>query len=217
MIVASIKNRTENWKTAKTFVPLKNSGLYRLARILGEEEAAPQDQIRMQLFWKGMRDHRHQDREPYSEEGIAERFNRLFPNLRDDVAGHVDRNGRKFEILKPDNYLADTEDRRKRLLSNLLHTEIDIVAESKTRLFIGEAKNEMGLDANRELILVHQLIRQYVMAKILLEILGCCKNIVPFVVVGTKRNLQVDFLIRNKDWLKESNVLEWKSIRNLRK
>ena len=133
------------------------------------------------------------------------------------MAGHVDRKGRKFEKLEPENCLADTEDQRKKLLSNLLQTEIDIVAESKTRLYIGDAKIEMNLGPNRELIFVHQLLRQYVIAKILLEILGCCKRIVSFVVGRFKRNLQVDFLIRNKGWLKESNILEWESIRNLRK
>ena len=218
MIIHSIKNRTENWKTAKTFVPLMEQGIHRLARILGEDKTVPEHEVHMQLFWKGMRDHSHENPKPYSQDEVAKRFNSLFPNLRNHVKAHA-KYKRKFEDLIQDNYRADTEDQKRKLLSNLLHTEIDIVVESPHSLFIGEAKYQMSFDANRKLILVHQLIRQYVMAKILAEIVQCPnmqrpKEVIPFIVGGSKRSLQVDFLI-DQGWLKESNILNWEEIEAL--
>ena len=41
---------------------------------------------------------------------------------------------------------------------------IDIVLETTDRLFIGEAKLESTLGSDSDHVLVHQLIRQYVMA-----------------------------------------------------
>ena len=67
------------------------------------------------------------------------------------------------------------------------------------------------------LILVHQLVRQYVMATILIEISQNLpkKRIIPFVVGDKRRSLkktyQVTFMI-GQGWLSEENVLEWGDI-----
>ena len=141
MIISSINNRTENWKTAETFVPLLKSGIHSLARELGEKETTSKSDIHMQLYWKGMRDHQHQDPGHYSQDDIAERFNRLFPNLHKSVSEYRrDEDDRGFKELNVDNYVANTPRQRKALLSNLLHTEIDIVVESPQNLFIGEGE-----------------------------------------------------------------------------
>ena len=65
---------------------------------------------------------------------------------------------------------------------------IDIVLETTNRLFIGEAKLESALGSDSDHVLVHQLIRQYVMAHILLDVLVNravydSREVVPFVVV----------------------------------
>ena len=73
----------------------------------------------------------------------------------------------------------------------------------------------MNFDASRKLNLVHQLIRQYVMATILVDILASDKKVVPFVVGGSRRSLQVDFLVK-QGWLNPNNVLEWKDVKALR-
>ena len=68
--------------------------------------------------------------------------------------------------------------------NNLLNTEIDIVLESPNHLFIGEAKSEMGFSPRSNRVLVHQLVRQYVTARILLAYvnLNCKKSVIPFIV-----------------------------------
>ena len=71
--------------------------------------------------------------------------------------------------MQPRNYDVSTKDRMANLGNNLVNTEIDIVLQSPNHLFIGEAKHEMTFGANGRLVLVHQLIRQYVMAKILMD------------------------------------------------
>ena len=113
------------------------------------------------------------------------------------------------------------EELKNKLFSNLMGTEIDIVLESRSHLFVGEAKDEMDLGSNGSLILVHQLIRQYVMARILV----CClvsedkitpKTVVPFVVrnkLDGREQAQVDFM-KKQGWLKEDNVLTWEDIEN---
>ena len=67
MAILGITNRTENWKTARYFAPLFEHRSVRLARRLltEEEERAtlqPGD-VRLELFWYGMRDYLHQQGE----------------------------------------------------------------------------------------------------------------------------------------------------------
>ena len=65
---------------------------------------------------------------------------------------------------------------------------------------------------------MHQLIRQYVMASLLVDRLGVKKQVVPFVVwsraKGQRRPKQVNFMIQ-QGWLKEDNVLTWEDIEKL--
>ena len=67
--------------------------------------------------------------------------------------------------------------------------------------------------------MVHQLIRQYVMARILIRVMGSEKGVVPFLVVAdadhTKRTGQVRFMAEQVKWLKPKNVLTWGDIRRL--
>ena len=56
-----------------------------------------------------------------------------------------------------------------KLRDNLINTEVDVVLESPDSLFIGEVKDVSDFGADSRYVLVHQLIRQYVTATILIE------------------------------------------------
>ena len=72
----------------------------------------------------------------------------------------------------------------------------------------------MSLGADSRLVLVHQLIRQYVMAKILVDMTGNRKRVVPFVVGCNERQLQIQFML-NQGWMKKRHILEWEDIGQL--
>ena len=90
---------------------------------------------------------------------------RLFPKLRDKI-----RTFDGFNVIQPHNYDIASGDQRQRLLNNLLNTEIDVVVKSPERLYIGEAKYKSGFHADGNLVLVHQIVRQYVMARLLIHV-----------------------------------------------
>ena len=184
-----------------------------LARKLGEPQHTETGEIYLELYWKGMRDHLYRDRTKDDSNDFADCYERLFPDLRKRIA----LSG-SFRPLNNLNYDISTEEGKTGLRNNLVNTEVDIVLESPSCLYIGEAKHEMSFGADGQLVLVHQLIRQYVMAKILVDHLKRKKEVVPFVIGDdTKklmRNGQVDFMIR-QGWLKEANVLEWSEVKDL--
>ena len=86
--------------------------------------------------------------------------------------------------------------------------------ESQHALFIGEAKGEMSLGADSKLVLVHQLIRQYVMANILVDLIGIRKRVIPFVVGCNERQRQIEFMVA-QGWMKERHILGWDQIDHL--
>ena len=65
-------------------------------------------------------------------------------------------------------------------------------------------------------MLVHQLIRQYAMAWILILERSKNKKVVPFVVGGKKEQSQIRFMIK-QGWLVEDNVLCWEQINEIAK
>ena len=203
MTVLGIENRTENWKTAVYFSPLFGGGSYHLAKRLGAEPRPRPGEVRLELFWRGMRDLLHQrklQRKTIKRE-LVDLYIARFSSLRNDVEEF-----QEFRLLRPENYDVSTEDRKGNLVNNLSNTEIDVVLETPNHLFIGEVKHEMSFGANGKLVLVHQLIRQYVMATIFVEISKNRprKRVIPFVVgdgVGSlKKTSQVRFMI-SQGWL----------------
>ena len=219
MAILGITNRTENWKTATYFAPLFGHASARVARRLlpdAQEQAALQpSDVRLELFWRGIRDYISQ-RGGSSLDAVdfAERYERLFPTLHQEVTDF-----QEFRPLKAWNYKADTAEKRSRLESNLRNTEFDIVLESPTHLFIGEAKHEMSFGASSRDVLTHQLIRQYVTAHVLLDLLGDQKKeVVPFVVAdditAIHKKKQVRFML-DQQWMRRENVLEWGEIEAL--
>ena len=228
MGILGIENRTENWKTARVFSPFfeDSAACYRLAEKIDAPPSNPSSETRFELYWKGMRDYINSPLDGASaptRQDLAECYNCLFPGLRDEI----EKSGR-FPKLQDHNYRASSEDtkkrlcRQRRLYNNLFYTEIDIVLETPNRLFVGEAKLESKLAGKGHYILVHQLIRQHVMEKILIDICDSKQEIkkeVAHFLVGDKDELnelnnsaQVKFM-KEQGWLKK--VLSWDDITKL--
>lgn len=228
MSIVGINNRTENWKTAYELAPFFRDGsaCAKLARTLDEGDSPTGNEVKIELFWKGMRD--YADKIEESEKDIlkancATVYRELFPDLHDEIKKFSERarnTGSRglLQTPKDKNYAVPESDNIDGLWDNLFNTEIDIVLETPHSLFIGEAKAEAGLDAKGGYVLVHQLIRQYVTARILLHVMGSRKGVVPFLVVADAdyigRTGQVQFMI-SQEWLKKENVLTWGDIRGL--
>ncbi len=229
MAILGIKNRTENWKTTVYFSPFMSCGSARaaLAQRLGEPENTPGKDIRIELFWKGVRDYLKQNalnsRDMFDD--FAQSYRDRFDDLREEISSFDG-----FKDLKGWNYDASTKYPTRveraaasdKLSDNLENTEIDIILQTPDRLFIGEAKDEGSLGTESDYVLVHQLIRQYVTASILVELLHSDKIVVPFVVgrsdkiAGLRSTRQVAFML-SKKWLKSQNVLSWDELATLAK
>ena len=211
--ILGIENRTENWRTTVYFSPMFSEKSYKFAEVLGATPAFSPAAVRIELFWKGIRDYRH--REGISrkdlERKVVEAYDRNFSNLREDVLGF-----QEFAKLERGHYVSDGEGAESRLTNNLLGTEIDVVLETPKHLFIGEVKHESTFGADGKLVLVHQLVRQYVTATILLQIAGENKEVIPFVVGDStdylKKTSQVRFMI-SQGWLSQANVLDWGDVK----
>lgn len=222
MGILSIVNRSENWKTARHFIRLDAEARVRLVQRLGKTAGPAGGQVRLELFWRGMRDYLHSRSGSGKkwEEDLARRYDRLFPELRRDIDGFD--GGTRFARLRPGNYDISCQENVRALFSNLRNTEIDVVIEAPGHLFIGEAKHESILRGNGRNVLVHQFVRQYVMARILVELIAednddKVMKVVPFIVADEKnlrkvrRRTQVRFMMR-KGWLSEENILSWNEI-----
>ena len=210
-ILGIIENRTENWKTARIFAPFFQADALQLAQRLAKPLGATVEDVWLELFWKGMRDflavqkQNHKDERHWKDQ-IGRIYGKCFSGLRDQVESHDD-----FRALKEHNYNGDDVDG---LYDNLCNTEIDIVIQTNHHLFIGEAKGESDLHARSDLVLVHQLVRQFVMANILVELCDSSRKVVPFVVGVNKKQQQVQFMM-NQGWLREENILSWECVKNL--
>ena len=227
MGILGIANRTENWKTVRHFFrPSMEVRVGLIRRLCGDE--VPASEIKLELFWYGVRDYiqaymdchgADRDKDEVKrilEERFSDHYFGGFSNLREDIR----KRGYGLQVSQPRNYSPTNQEDKSKLYTNLQNTEVDIVLETPGHLFIGEAKNESDLGANPDLVLVHQLIRQYVMARILVELKESDKKVVPFVVVNStklktvKNKAQVKFMI-DQCWLKGCNILSWDCIKQL--
>ena len=238
MGILGITNRTENWKTARSFAPFFTDECARIRLVnrllepLGEAHEVQEGTAKIELFWKGVRDYLKRENLKSKEgaEALRQSYLKEFCNLRETIEDF----NRSYEHNKEVSTFNDLEDRNydasmlyktrisDKLTDNLRNTEIDVVLETQNYLFIGEAKQESPLDAKSQYILVHQLIREYVTAKILVDITRCDKQVVPFVVgdsknLGSLRNTaQVKFMV-HQCWLTEENILSWDCIEGIAK
>ena len=224
MAILGITNRTENWKTALYFSPLMGVRAARLARrLLPDKEGAALQagDVNLELFWYGMRDYFHPNEVTPDAETLSDIYSDLFPRLRDQIQnfrGSGQSEDLKFQEPQDDNYDVATPYRRNRLAQNLLNTEVDIVLESPTHLFIGEAKHLSTFGASGRDVLTHQLIRQNVLAHILLKLRGDKRTVVPFVVgddpAYLAKTLQVQFMLKHGR-MRAENILTWSDIEAL--
>ena len=222
MGILGITNRTENWKTARTFAPFfeDDSARTRLAQRLfeplGKAEEIPLDTVKIELFWKGVRDYLKRENLKTREKSYEFRqiYSNCFGKLREEINTFCGFNDLKHCNYASEQYETQNSDK---LSENIRNTEIDVVLETTDYIFIGEAKHESKLDANSNLVLVHQLIREYVTVRILIELTQCRKQVVPF-VVADRRNItslkktdQVNFM-SEKGWINKKNILSWDCI-----
>ena len=153
--ILGIRNRTENWKTALNFsLLLRGQGHRMTERLGGESRLAPKD-VKLELFWTGMRDLLFQCK--FKQKVMEPKFEKLykasFSNLRADVEAF-----KEFRPLRHDNYNTFASGWLTRLFNNLRNSEVDVVLETPDTLFIGEAKHEMTFGANGNLFLVNKII-----------------------------------------------------------
>ena len=222
--ILCIRNRTENWKTAKAFCRLNKHQQLKFVNTLVTDPPIPATSVKMELFWKGVRDYRHAEinRVKESEKERAKNVDSCLKQsfwdeyIREfgDLHGCILDSSAEL-VLKEPNY-STSEKQKDRLYSNLRGTEIDIVFETTEHLFIGEAKYKSGFGRDGRLMLVHQLIRQYVAASLLMAIRNSrgqtTRNVVPFLVVDCKDSTlnseQVKFML-GKGLLEEENIKSW--------
>ena len=236
MGILGIENRTENWKTARYFAPFFSDEAARLqlAKRLGEPDVTQTGEVRLELYWRGMRDELHKRKHGKRKgeiggknsdyfDALSEIYKEHFRGLREKVS-KVSSGNNAFKELKEINYNESHRNFRTGLGDNLVNTEIDVVLDTPKCLFIGEAKDESGLGANGNIVLVHQLIRQHVMAKILVDFCEekVKKEVCHFLVVehakrkSIKNTEQVKFMVQER-WLLERNILTWEDIQQIAK
>ena len=213
MSILGINNRTENWKTAETFLGLSNDNIAGLAaRIVGQGQSVKKPAT-LELFWHGARDYIHGKHGAWKNV-FAQEYQSVFGNLARELENYAG-----FRKLNAWNYDVSREERKQGLYDNLVGTEIDIVIETSNHLLIGEAKDETdSFNTDGNYVLVHQLVRQYVMAQILVNLTCPSKKVVPFIVGSTqglprmKQRDQFKFMVA-RGWLKKDNVLTWDDIK----
>ncbi len=230
MGILGIENRTENWKTAYYFSPFFRNEYARLrlaqkivGNHCGSDGRLESGDVHIELFWKGMRDYLYTPRKRKGDKvlndgvigRLATSYSRQFKSMREAI-----EESQLFSPLKEANYGMQTMAQTEQLARNLHGTEIDVVLASQGFLMIGEAKDESRLGGNGNLNLVHQLIRQYVMARVLVDLKGETREIVPFVIVderrlsSTRNAGQVEFMV-SQECMNRENVLSWDKIRDV--
>lgn len=119
MGILGIPNRTENWKTAESFAPFFEDCsarirlVDRLLKPLGNPDRAQGNAIKIELFWKGVRDYINQsENENELEECLVARYSCLFPYLREELKGFPG-----FQ-LKWNNSHYSVHSNRKKLFNN---------------------------------------------------------------------------------------------------
>lgn len=215
MGILDITNRTENWQTVKHFHGdgLSDAAKVGLARLLGEPDETTADDIKVELFWRGMRDYAKKN--GVLTDDLVASYGRMFGGLRDeiDASPHTPR----FRDLRSHNYTVPVSmEHRENLANNLKNTEVDIVLETPRRILIGEGKyRSPSFGTSRKYVLVHQLIRQYVTATILVDLVGGGKAVVPFIVAERSwltGPIKGQIAFMKQKWLCEDHVLTWEDV-----
>ena len=231
MSILGITNRTENWKSAQYFAPHFGANSVRLARrLLGSGTTLEPGDVSLELFWRGVRDYIHGENKSLPKEAkkpltayvdqFAAAFERHFGDLRAAIREHgmLNTPNPSYSNYALVDSAKDGVRAKPKLASNLNGIEIDIVLQTPNHLLIGEAKDESDFGTDGNHVLVHQLIRQYVQAAVLLDVMNSEKKVLPFIIcqdtVRTKGRSQVKFML-DQEWLREDHILSWNDIREL--
>ena len=224
MGILGIKNRTENWQTAQKFGPFLECSEARTKlakRLVGENCVSESDKIEIELFWYGVRDHifrlkENKEKKCFKLE-LLKACNCWLPRIRKNLVCLKKQSKIKLKLGDNGNgyRMSDRKD-CVALLKNLRNTEIDVVLTTPRHLCVGEVKWESDFGSNGRHVLVHQLIRQFVMANALVEAVGCDRTVVPFVILDNvpTNSHQVRFMTESR-YMCCRNVLSWKCIENL--
>ena len=218
MGILGIRNRTENWETARELVPLlKNKRkLSAFVSELGETYETDSESLELELFWRGMRDYWYGTKDKRSESNfqrmLVREYKEQFHDLRDNVEKF-----KGFHELKPHNYRVDSVTDKNKLKDNLVNTEIDIVIQTPECLYIGEAKLKSDFGSDGSHVLVHQLLRQYVMANILVELTDSGVEVVPFILYENENTLRKDqvLFMLEQGYLLLENILSWEDLKKI--
>ena len=242
------ENRSENAMTSKHFQWLDDSNCWGLVtgklKQLGGLENHPESSTKGQIFAHPWRDYLHQEASEAKKENKYSSLKKARLEIKQKADSRIveiyeqefsDLQGKVFEFkgfdhkyLKRDkNY--NLKENSGQLLTNVHNTELDVLIADDYNVYVGEAKGEMRPNASAtERMLVHQLVRGYVVVKTWLEYRrlkrpdGTPIMIVPFVVAkggeieSLMRNNQVRFMIDVLHWLKAEHVLDWDKIKELR-
>ena len=234
MPILGIENQTENWKTVQTFAPYHASAeaRYRLAQRLVQPlgtllDCQPQE-IQLELFWNGMRDYlkvaaewKELPNEKAKIKLYGSKFVDIYNELYTDLLGEL--RASQVTVSKERNYNVSGKEGRRKLYHHLHGTEFDVVLEAPGLLFLGEAKLGGSYNDSNDSVLRHQLVKQYVVANILLSYMGKRNDggqllIIPFVVSDKpdtlKKSPQAKFMIK-RGWLKADNIMSWDDINEL--
>ena len=84
-MVLGIENRTENSKTARSLVPFFGDRAARLAGRLGEPQTTPAADVKLELYWKGVRDWLAGGNKGEAEDQLLKSCRRLFPDIRKQI------------------------------------------------------------------------------------------------------------------------------------
>ena len=88
--ILGIKNRTENWKTARYLSPFFDDGAIHLANRLmegctGGSENTCKGPVRLELYWKGMRDYINCKKPKPTCYDLADHYSKYFSCLREKI------------------------------------------------------------------------------------------------------------------------------------
>lgn len=229
--ILGIPNRTENWLTESTLAGIiANDRQNELAaqiigNVKGTQLSFRKDEVQLELYWKGFRDYCYFKRKNKKcttfVKQTADRYQKLFPNLRERVEGYYNKWAKLGQNLKPSNYHIGDDESIQQLYNNLLNTEIDIVLSAPGYLLIGEAKREETFGANSQHVLVHQLVRQYVMASMVVDMVDSDwkretkTEVIPFIVGDNIKKTKQVKLLQNMGMLDIKNVNSWDELKQL--
>ena len=248
MNALGFRNRSENAMTSEHFQCFDDNDTWDLVtgklKQLGGLEGHPESSTKGQIFAHPWRDYLNHEASEAKKENKYSSLKKARLEIKQKADSRIveiyeqefsDLQGKVFEFkgfdhkyLKRDkNY--NLKENSGQLLTNVHNTELDVLIADDYNVYVGEAKGEMRPNASAtERMLVHQLVRGYVVVKTLIEYRrlkrpdGTPMLVVPFIVAkggeinSLMRNNQVRFMIDKLHWLKEEHVLDWDKIKELR-